>query len=83
MGEIAEAMLDGTLCEGCGEYMGVGDGYPQRCADCAERHVCSNPFPCPACARSFRTRQAVVDHARDKHQLEPDPARVIGREGGA
>lgn len=36
MGEIAEMMLDGTLCEGCGEYLGEGDGFPQYCsASCA------------------------------------------------
>jgi hypothetical protein len=34
VGEIAEAMLDGTLCEGCGEFMGEGSGFPQRCAGC-------------------------------------------------
>jgi len=37
MGEIAEMMLDGTLCECCGEYIGYDDGYPQYCSDdCAE-----------------------------------------------
>ena len=40
MGEIAEMMLDGTLCEGCGEYMGDGvddddtPGFPVRCETC-------------------------------------------------
>ena len=40
MGEIAEMMLDGLMCEGCGEWMdeafedGDGPGYPQRCAAC-------------------------------------------------
>lgn len=38
MGEIAEAMLDGTLCEGCGVYIGDdGDGIPGYCSDeCAK-----------------------------------------------
>lgn len=37
MGEIAEMMLDGTLCEGCGVYLeGEGDGIPRYCsAECA------------------------------------------------
>lgn len=37
MGEVAEMMLDGTLCEGCGEYMGSdGFGIPRYCsAQCA------------------------------------------------
>lgn len=33
MGEIAEMMLDGTLCEGCGEYIGDGGaGIPRYCS---------------------------------------------------
>lgn len=35
MGEIADAMLDGSLCQGCGEYLGGGDGFPVLCAGCA------------------------------------------------
>lgn len=34
MGEIAEMMLDGTLCEGCGVYLGSGNGYATYCAGC-------------------------------------------------
>jgi hypothetical protein len=38
MGEIADAMLDGTLCEGCGSYIeGEGSGFPRYCsAQCAK-----------------------------------------------
>ena len=32
MGEIAEAMLNGELCEACGEYIGDGDGIPGYCS---------------------------------------------------
>ena len=36
MGEISEMMLDGTLCEGCGEYIGSDNGYPTYCSpECA------------------------------------------------
>jgi hypothetical protein len=41
MGEIAEMMLDGTLCECCGEYIDDdgGEGFPRYCsADCAAGH---------------------------------------------
>lgn len=35
MGDIAEMMLDGTLCEGCGVYLpGEGEGIPRYCEDC-------------------------------------------------
>ena len=29
MGEIAEAMLNGTLCEECGDFIDAGSGYPR------------------------------------------------------
>jgi len=36
MGEVAEMMLDGTLCEGCGVYLGIEDaGFPCLCESCA------------------------------------------------
>lgn len=34
MGEYAEMTLSGEFCEACGEFMGDGNGYTQRCADC-------------------------------------------------
>ena len=35
MGEIADMMLDGTLCEWCGVYIdGEEPGYPRLCPDC-------------------------------------------------
>ena len=33
MGDIADMMLDGTLCQVCGVYM-IANGYPQTCQDC-------------------------------------------------
>jgi hypothetical protein len=35
MGEIADMMLEGEMCEGCGVFLG-GDvpGYPRRCVSC-------------------------------------------------
>lgn len=34
MGEQAELILNGDVCEGCGEEMGDGPGYPRRCSSC-------------------------------------------------
>lgn len=35
MGEIADMMLDGTLCEMCGVFLNEEpQGYPCRCEDC-------------------------------------------------
>ena len=37
MGEIAEMMLEGDMCQWCGEMLG-GDGYPTVCAGCQQQH---------------------------------------------
>ena len=35
MGEVAEMMLDGTLCQECGGVIdGTTPGYPRTCEDC-------------------------------------------------
>ena len=79
MGEIAEMMLDGTMCEGCGEFMNIGGepaGYPVRCAACSEEPDDSQPVNyrpktvcCPhvGCGKMFHTSQAAAQHWRDKH----------------
>jgi hypothetical protein len=44
MGEIADLILDGILCEQCGTIIEldrltkkvVGVGYPRKCEDCSE-----------------------------------------------
>lgn len=36
MGEIAEQMLDGTLCACCGDYLGFESGVPILCYTCAQ-----------------------------------------------
>lgn len=38
MGEIADMMLDGTMCACCGEWLNGGedgDGFPEYCDSCA------------------------------------------------
>lgn len=36
MGDIADMMLDGTLCEGCGEFLNEDPpGFPSYCEGCA------------------------------------------------
>ena len=34
MGEISDMMLEGILCEGCGEFLGAAVGYPCYCREC-------------------------------------------------
>lgn len=82
MGEYAEMMLDGTLCEGCGVYMhGDANDAPRRCRSCrpskAERkaeniarHEANNATqkkaPCPVCGKRVKA-MGMADHQRDAH----------------
>lgn len=34
MGEVADMMLDGTLCARCGTYVGEEGGFPVLCDFC-------------------------------------------------
>ena len=34
--EIKELILNGTLCEQCGEYIGSAVGYPRECGCCKD-----------------------------------------------
>lgn len=73
MGEIAEMMLDGTLCQVCGEFMGDDCGYPRTCDGCAPR---SRPTirplmppaktKCPTCGKKVKLA-GLADHTRDVH----------------
>lgn len=38
MGEIADLMLDGDICEVCGVELSEGNGYPQLCEACKTYH---------------------------------------------
>lgn len=77
MGEVAEMMLDGTLCQFCGVYIGEDVGFPVTCPDCKE------PMPsramrtgggweCPVCPRNFSTKGAKLQHLRDVHKSRFD-----------
>lgn len=71
MGEAAEMMLDGTLCECCGTYIGDGEGFPGYCsAECAKgRGAESEAAPDEDCVAylndlEVRERQHAVDYLR-------------------
>lgn len=78
MGDIADAMLDGTLCECCGEYIGSDAGYPQYCSDeCAADSGAEEEAPtneeadtqrhCTTCGKRLKSTAGVRQHMRDKH----------------
>ena len=81
MGEVAEMMLDGTLCSVCGTYIGTDAGYPVTCDDCkgGTRHrtvakvAKVKPAPkgkkvqCPHCNRKAKEGKGLQDHIRVMH----------------
>ena len=83
MGDVADAILEGDLCQGCGVYIGPGNGYPRWCKQCRSRepsrqkqrelrkvHPNARTIPCPGCGKRFSTEQARDQHVRDKHGKE-------------
>ena len=39
MGDIADMILEGILCEICGTFLGDPIGHPETCDDCDEIEV--------------------------------------------
>lgn len=85
MGEYAEMMLEGIVCEGCGEFMGGGSpGYPRRCRGCGpaitlvgalKRSLVPNPHARKA-ARHNRERH---EAAKTRKQFECGECRRLFR----
>ncbi len=34
MSDYTDDVLEGILCQVCGQYLGEGNGYPTSCPDC-------------------------------------------------
>lgn len=80
MGEIADAMLNGTFCQDCGEYIGSGNGYPASCGCCSDDEKELLPYykkrqqsekrdkKCPLCEAWFVGEQGLINHLRQTHQ---------------
>lgn len=70
MGEIADMMLDGTLCEGCGVYLSEGFGCVTRCQSCKRADSQPAPderVPCPTCGKRVKFI-GLANHKRDAHR---------------
>jgi hypothetical protein len=78
MGDIADMMLEGVLCQCCGVYIGEGNGWPAFCSAC-DREPRSDSVEkfsertgrkgagCGKCSRRFVSKAARDQHYRDKH----------------
>jgi hypothetical protein len=82
MGEISEMMLDGSLCAGCGVYLGMTEwDCPMFCRSCKKdqrgeahdkvlkRHQAIKKIPCPTCAKRVKSC-GLKDHMRDAHGVK-------------
>jgi hypothetical protein len=68
MGEIAGMMLDGVMCQECGEFFEDGEapGYPRSCAACSRDNTV--PVPKAASAKQHRKRKSRASRARRQPQ---------------
>jgi Zn finger protein HypA/HybF involved in hydrogenase expression len=69
MGEIANMVLDGTLCEGCGVLIdGAVPGYPRSCSGCrvVEPPVFKHRVKCPQCGKHVKPA-GLADHTAFMH----------------
>ena len=67
MGDIAEMMLDGDLCHGCGVYLpGESDGLPRYCRDCYMRQVVPSEPKEKTAAQRARAKRKRQKYAANK-----------------
>lgn len=65
MGEIADMVLNGELCQGCGELMSDdAPGHPRTCAGCLKP---PRKHDCQFCHRGFTTASGRDAHERSVH----------------
>jgi hypothetical protein len=82
MGDVADMMLDGTLCEGCGVYLEHSLGeFPQRCGSCQrdDAQIAAGVVQpvqthktCKQCGKRVKW-DGINDHIKAKH---PTPSRT-------
>ena len=77
MGEIAEAMISGELCELCGVYIGPAVGHPRNCGcDFHNRNyeryksekIKTKKVKCELCDRMVKPA-GMHQHLKDRHGL--------------
>lgn len=71
MGDVADAILDGDLCQECGVYIGAGHGYPRSCRKCSKPYHGPpiEPLPkvtCTICGKRVKG-VGLKNHQRDAH----------------
>lgn len=72
MGEIADMMIEGAMCETCGEFLGDEVGYPRQCYACSSESAgkSHDKVNCPICGKRVK-RVGLAQHTRDVHGDTP------------
>lgn len=72
MGEIAEMMLEGILCQYCGVYLNVdeGCGFPMSCEDCADEETHIKKPKISAAERKIRKRALEIIRKNFKFDMQ-------------
>lgn len=65
MGEIADLIIDGEICQTCMCELGEAVGYPRYCEECKKQFA--PKYQCTACRKFFNSKQAVIQHIGDSH----------------
>jgi len=71
MGDIADMVLEGQMCQTCGEILGNGNGFPTFCSSCkAEQNRSKQTqvkkVACPICNKKVKPAGLEM-HKRDVH----------------
>ena len=74
MGDIADMILEGELCQECGAYMDGADGYPRTCHSCkrgssipiVKQGTAQAKVNCPRCMKRVK-RVGLSNHMKDVH----------------
>ena len=86
MGDIADMMLDGTLCQCCGVALGSDNDYPTSCQSCAQdelqrereekkaeniaKNARQQKAKCAVCGKKVKII-GMFDHVKDVHGGTP------------
>lgn len=66
MGEIADAILIGRICQQCLQPFAVDQGYPQDCLRCRAANAPDLRLSCPVCQKRVKPG-GLPQHVRSKH----------------
>lgn len=76
MGEYADMIIDGEVCQECGTYIGEAAGYPRTCKSCkpggSNGHLRSKivaKTACLTCGKRVK-KAGLADHMRDAHGVK-------------